>query len=558
MSVVTPTILSEGKKIKGTYELVSIDVVREVNRIPWAELVFIDGDAAERKFEISDEAVFEPGKKIEVRLRYERAGNRDETVFKGLVVRHGARADGDGGAVLVVGVKDAAVKLHASRHSAVFLDKSDADIVGDLVGKAGAGVKKGKVEATKPKHKEIVQYAATDWDFIVSRAVAHGLAVVVDDGEVSMKKTELKGGAKHTFEWGMTEVYDFDMEADGSEQFDAVESVGWNMKDQKLTDASKAKAVRAAPGNLDAGKVAKALGRKTCNLSHPVPLKPDELKAWADARMKRSRMAMLRGRLAVPGLADLKLLDVISVQGISKRFNGKTLVTGVRHHVDRGGWRTDVRFGLSLDVPARSGDASQPPAAGLLPAVSGLQVGVVAPFKEDPDKEFRLKVILPGVDPKKDNAVWARLLTPEGGKKRGYFFRPEKDDEVIVGFLNDDPRHPVVLGSVFGSKNTPPDDFSKLDEDNFVKGIVTKEGTKLTFDDEKPLVSIETKAGNKVLLDDDGEAIEITDQHGNSVTMNKDGIEIKSAKDFKIAAKGDFKVDAKGNVEIKGAKVDVK
>ena len=34
MSVATPTILSEGQRIDPSYELLSIDVRREVNRIP--------------------------------------------------------------------------------------------------------------------------------------------------------------------------------------------------------------------------------------------------------------------------------------------------------------------------------------------------------------------------------------------------------------------------------------------------------------------------------------------------------------------------------------------
>jgi uncharacterized protein involved in type VI secretion and phage assembly len=32
------------------------------------------------------------------------------------------------------------------------------------------------------------------------------------------------------------------------------------------------------------------------------------------------------------------------------------------------------------------------------------------------------------------------------------------DDEVIVGFLESDPRFPVILGSLFSEKNKPPDE----------------------------------------------------------------------------------------------------
>jgi uncharacterized protein involved in type VI secretion and phage assembly len=193
------------------------------------------------------------------------------------------------------------------------------------------------------------------------------------------------------------------------------------------------------------------------------------------------------------------------------------------------------------------------PAAGLLPAVSGLQIGVVAPFEEDPENELRVKVILPGVDAKQDKAVWARLAAPDAGKARGYFFRPEPKDEVVVGFFNDDPRRPVILGALFGSKNAPPDAMGKPSKKNDKSGIVTKFGTKITLldpDKNKASVSIETANKNKLVIDDSEKSVLLSDQHGNSITMGEKGIEIKSKKDLSLKIQGD--------VKIAGRKVDIK
>ena len=55
-------------------------------------------------------------------------------------------------------------------------------------------------------------------------------------------------------------------------------------------------------------------------------------------------------------------------------------------------------------------------------------------FKDDPDKEFRVEVKIPAVTPR-DGTLWARLCSPDAGKGRGFFFRPEVGDEVVVGFL---------------------------------------------------------------------------------------------------------------------------
>ena len=45
MGVFTITILSEGQKIDPTFVLMEMDVLLEINRIPYARLKFIDGEA---------------------------------------------------------------------------------------------------------------------------------------------------------------------------------------------------------------------------------------------------------------------------------------------------------------------------------------------------------------------------------------------------------------------------------------------------------------------------------------------------------------------------------
>ncbi len=548
MSAVTATLLSAGAKIDKAYQLVSIDIRREANRIPCASLVLLDGDVAKREFAMSDAAYFEPGKEVEIKLRYEaEADSADATLFKGPVVRHGIEAS-PRGSLLRVELKDAAVKLTQARKSLVHAKKTDAAVIGKLI--QDGGLAAGTIETTKPEHAQMVQYNATDWDFIVARADANGLWVVAEDGTVSAAKPDLSAQPKHTFDYGISQIYDFEFEADAASQYPAVKGTAWDLKEKKLSEPKDAKAFALSQGNLDGAKLAQTLGFGDFAVSHPVPVAPDELQAWADARLMRSRLSMLRGRLATRGFPDVKLLDVMQIDGAGKRFNGKTLVTGICHRVDVEGWRTDIQFG----VPARSFALEEGirdvPAAGLLPAVGGLQVAVVDKFEADPDKEVRVKVILPGADAKA-GSVWARLAAPDAGKERGWFFHPEKGDEVVVGFFNEDPRQPVILGSLYSGAKGPPKDCAELTEDNLKKGIVTKSGTKILFnDDKKPSLALETASKNKILLDEDKQMIEISDQHGNKITMDKDGIVLKSAKDLKL--------DASGNVEIKGAKVDVK
>ena len=530
-----------------SYELLTIDVTREVNRIPHAQIVLLDGEASQQKFAISDQDFFEPGKPVEIKLRYEGTPDQGATVFKGVVVGQTVEA-GLQGSLLTVELKDAAVKLTSARKSAVYRDQTDDAVIGQIIG--AAGLKKGQIAATQPQHPELVQYYCTDWDFILARAEGLGLLVVVEDGQIALPPIALRGAARHLFEYGLSEIFSFEIEAAAEQQYPEIQSIAWDIKNQKLTRAAKAKEFALAQGNLDGAKIARTIGTEACLLNSPVPLSPKELQSWSDAAMARSRMAMLRGRIGVPGFGDVKLMDVMEVAGVGKRFNGRTLVTGIRHRVDQHGWQTDIQFGLSAERFAARRDIVDAPAAGLLPAVNGLQIGVVGQFAEDPNKELRVPVILPGIDEKK-GTVWARLATPDAGKDRGYFFRPEPGDEVVVGFFNDDPRQAVILGAMYSSKNAPHKQVAKLSKDNLAKAIITKKGTSIRFvDDADPAIFIETPNKSQIALDDKAQTILITDQHGNSIKMSQDGIEIKTKKDLKI--------DAGGNVEIKGRKVDVK
>jgi uncharacterized protein involved in type VI secretion and phage assembly len=143
--------------------------------------------------------------------------------------------------------------------------------------------------------------------------------------------------------------------------------------------------------------------------------------------------------------------------------------------------------------------------------------------------------------------VWARMSTVFAGENRGMVFRPELEDEVVLGFINGDPRNPVILGALHSNVNAAPIDAS---DDNFEKGIYTKGEMKLTFDDDKKNILIETQSGNSILLSEENGEIVVADENDNTITMNSDGITLESASDITLKASGDVKVEGT-NVEAK-------
>ncbi len=551
MSVITATIKSDSNTVSSEYHIMSIDVIKEVNKIPTAQIIVLDGDAAQQKFEISDSDDFAPGQKIEILLRYD--SDQDETVFKGIIVRHRVKADKNG-SYLTLDLKDAAFRLTTTRKSTIFPEGNkktikDDEIIKNIIKNAGGGLTV-KSAATTIEHERMVQYNCSDWDFILSRTEANGLWVLVDDAVIVVKKPELTAQPKHTFNYGIDIIYDFEMEADIRQQVDKVTSTDWVPKQQQMLKPIVATDFKLQQGKIYDSKLASSLGAADYNLVAPVDLRDKEGQAWADAMLQKSRLSMLKGHIKVDGDAAIKPGDLLDIKGIGDRFNGKTLVTAVRHQVSEQGWQTDVQFGLSADwyVKQRD-DIVDVPANGLLPAINGLHIGKVVDFQDDPEKQFRVRVNVPAIGDKA--VVWARMATLYAGKDRGVFFWPEKDDEVLLGFLNDDPRQAIILGALPSGSNAPHMDLIPKKENNR-KGIFLNNGTGLLFDDgEKALVLVRTKNGNEISFDDENEVISMEDQHGNEFLMSKDGIEITSVKDIKIDA-------SSGKVEISGQQMEMK
>jgi Rhs element Vgr protein len=557
--VCTVEILVDGKALPGTLHVLAVTVGRELNRIPSASVQIDDGEAAKSTFAASNADQFAPGKAIEIRFGYR---SQNARVFKGRIVRQHLKVRKSGG-VLSVDCYADAVKLTVSRKCKYFVDQKDSDIAAAILDAHGLA---NAVEATTPAPKEVVQYDASDWDFLLCRADANGQVVAVGDDRISIAKPRLDGAPVLQLTYGAT-VLELDVEMDARWQGKGIRALSWKAADQEAISADASEPAAPPAGNISAADLAKVLGDEVDEILH-AGLDEAQLQAWADARLQRMRLARLRGRARCQGFAGVLPGSVVQIDGIGARFQGKLYVSGVRHSVAGGNWETDIQFGLSHEPFAETHELRPLPAAGLLPAVAGLQIGVVTQLQDDPAGEDRIKCRLPLVSASEEG-VWARLATLDAGNGRGTYFRPEIGDEVIVGFLGDDPCHAVVLGQCHSSAKPAPEPAR---DDNHHKGYVSREKLKLGFDDEKKAIGLATPAGNKITLSEDAKGIVLEDQNGNKITLDSGGITIESARDLvfkakkdvkltgtnaELSAQGAFKASGAGTAELSGAQTRI-
>jgi Rhs element Vgr protein len=530
----TFTVLSNGQAISSEIGVESIFVIKSVNKIPTARIAIVDGSIPREDFEVSSGDLFVPGNEIEIKAGYH---SDESTIFKGIITKHSIQSKKDKPSFLYLDLKDESVKMTIGRKSKYFEEVKDSEIIEEIVG--GYSLQ-SEIEATTVTHKEMVQHHVTDWDFLVTRAEVNGKLVFVDDGKVTVKAPDLSAEPILELAYGHN-VYDFEAGMDARDQFTAVKSSSWNFTDQAIIEGEADEPSITEQGNFSASDLAGVIGLEELPLQHSGKIANDELKAWSDAKLMRSRLSKIKGKVKIQGFSDIKPGHVIELAGFGDRFNGVAFVSTVAHRMSaEEAWFTDIEFGLDKDwFTDIYNDIVEKPASGLVPPIHGLQIGIVTNIHEDPDGEERIRVRLPIIDNENDG-VWARLTTTDAADGRGWVFRPELSDEVIVGFLNGDPRDPIILGSLFSSAKPSP---IQPEEENKIKGYVSRSEMKFTFDDDKIIVTTETPNSNKIILSDDEGKILIEDENGNKIEMSSDGITIESAADINIKATGDVNIE---------------
>lgn len=542
LDLATFKVYSEGQELPPSVGVAMIAVRKSVNKIPMAKLVLFDGDIATGEFQWSEGDLFKPGVSLRIDAGYH---NLEEPIFEGIIIKHGLEIYSEKASRLVIELRDPVIKMTVGRKNKYFFDSTDSDVMEELIGKYSS--LEAKVESTALSHAEIVQYHATDWDFILSRADANGRIATTEAGKVTIQKPQTTADPVIELQYG-DNVVEFEAEMDARQQFAATKGFSWDFIKQEVTEKEGADPSMDFQGDISGDDLAGVIGLEAFQMQHGGLLADEELQAWTDAGLMRSRLSKIQGRVKILGDNKVKPGDMVELKGFGNRFNGKAFVSGVYHEISPSQkWFTHLGLGLDPKWFAQQyDDIIDEPASGLVPAIKGLHIGIVTVLEGDPDGENRIKVKLPLVS-KDEEGIWARFASPDAGNERGIYFRPEIEDEVIVAFINEDPRDPVILGMLHSSSKPSPIEEK---DDNHEKGIITRDKLKLLFDDDKKTISIETPNGNKIQLTDDEGAILFEDENGNKISMNADGITIESSADLILKASGDVSLEGT-NIEIK-------
>lgn len=544
--VINLEVTVDGTKLPDAMLVLETEVVKEINKIPYARVVIFDGDSREQTFPQSEESMFEPGAEIEIKASHDPSSTM-ESIYKGLIVEHGIKLNRNGSSCLTLICRDEALALTVGRRNMIFYDQKDSDIISAII--KDSGIKsKATVEATKATHKKLIQYYCTNWDFIQARADANSLVTIVNDGEINIKKPTVSEKTDISITYGV-DLMEMDLKIHSSHQYEEVQANFWDHTTQAIENTAGTKPTTNKQGDIDSAKLSSVLKPK--ELVHSsAPITKDFIQSWADSVYQRGHLSRIRGRVKFVGSEKIEVGKVVELVGFGSRFNGDAYIGKVRHTIKNAQWLTEVELGLPEKPHLEKYPSASPlGAGGALPAINGLQHGVVIQVNDDPDGEYRVLVNIPIIDNLEGEGVWARVSQLYATEDCGMVIFPEVGDEVVLGFFDNDPTYPVILGSMYSSKRKITTEESHDPTDvNHMKALSFNKGKlRMEFFDEpgKNIYKVFTEDKMMIQIDDDKDTITIDDPvNKNNILLDSKGVTMTVDQDLTIDVTGDIKITA--------------
>ncbi|MGH9077295.1 MAG: VgrG-related protein [Acidimicrobiales bacterium] len=461
-------------------------------------------------------------------------------------------------------------RLQFGRATKTFVNVTYSDVARKLIGDAGLAV--GTVGSDSAVRDWVAQPNVSDWELLAAMAAEIGFVVSCTDGKVNFSKPAAASSApaKGTLEdfGGAKLVRGANLlrariVVSGAQQVSEVSVGSWddNQKQALLGRApAGAQSFAVSGAGWDPASTAARFGSKPSS----------ELRLGLDSQsLNQTRAKALADQVGGSGAElegtafgdpALHAGSAVSIGGLGAPFDGKYVLSSACHDFDWDGYRTSFtssgRHDRSLlGLAAGGGAAPGPSGFGAYGLVSAIVTN-----NNDAEKSLnRVKVKIPALA---DNfeTDWVPVVQAGAGASRGALWHPEVDDLVLVAFLQDDIRRPVVVGGMHNGKDKPKIAGASLVKEGKVvqRGFVSRAGHTLIFsdDDSKQSVTAATSDNNHTLvLDQTGLQITITSKGKVTISGAQD-VTVKS--DTNLTLQGmQVKITAEGPLQLQGATVKV-
>ncbi len=454
------------------------------------------------------------------------------------------------------------ILLESGEHNASFIDKNLNQIVKAALGNIPGNVLSSAVApSSNTSIPFTVQYRESNFDFTRRLAAEYGEWFFYDGTKFNFGKPS--GGSTVELKYPR-DIANLNLSVKMT-PLNFEDTAYYSKEDKKFSSPSSGQNV----AGLDTfGTLAQNASNK--HFSKPVTalsLKPYQSKSELDEYVKAQKSGLAGGMVYVRASCDSPYIKLGTTLAISatKGDNtsedyGKFIVTSVVHSTDGLGNYTNVFEAVPATLKVMPNPYSDKP-------IAEPQLGVVKSMK-DPDNLGRVQVQLLW-QKDGDTTPYIRVMGHSAGvgdgnkKNRGMLFIPEEGDYVVVGFEQNDPAQPFVLGSVHHGKAISTSGM----DDNNTKAISTRSGNTIFFydkendkeqeirilTDEKNYISIKVPNGKGAIQIYSTDTIELKSE--TSITLTSKDINIKASNNITMEANKDITVKAGSNLKMSGVKI---
>jgi phage protein D len=260
-------------------------------------------------------------------------------MFKGLVtgLRHHARA-GTIEYVTIVAM-DPLCKLGASRHTRIFEEVTDSDIVSSVLG--DASVDAGTVDSTSGSNKYVIQRNESDLSFLKRLAARNGFLLLGNgEGKVDFKKVQYSGTKK---EFGRSDLQQFDYTVTHQGVPPSVTVVGWSYVDKAKVEGNSS-SVDTIGGGSDAVAKTGSIWQADLFITDVHVADEGAARAMAESEHNRLARSFVRGSATVAGTGEIKAGSLVKFKDFATGFNPEAYVISSRHIVENGVYTTEFHF----------------------------------------------------------------------------------------------------------------------------------------------------------------------------------------------------------------------
>ncbi len=160
---------------------------------------------------------------------------------------------------------------------------------------------------------------------------------------------------------------------------------------------------------------------------------------------------------------------------------------------------------------------------------------------DDPEGLARVQVELLNLDSVagQEALMWARVAVSYAGANMGAFFIPNVGDEVLVTFVNGDPRFPIVLGGLWNGSATPPETLGGSGDSVDRWSFTGKYGSRVAIVEEsagQSTIEISTPGQVKATLEETGGGKLRIETPGGSITIDSSGVKIETSSNVTVQA----------------------